>query len=379
MKKVLFSILALCGGCSMFAQERMAPGAVRPAPSTERVHSVFLNKRSNDLSAARTTTINTADTLYLYNNYDSLLFDSAALYGYGLVTPADSGYVFGINAYGDNGFAEYFYPGYQSDTSVDIIGVYSSWGGTVNPNSTNTITFNLWAIDTTVYQITNTIYLAGLPGTVFASSQAVPFKSLSLTPGTATLTYFTTPVPNIMTDFFLGYTVASYSFSTTNGDTIGLRSTPDGTGFGPGYYQTDGQGDTLYYSQNAVHTTSGSWLDGYVDIGKDVNLSLLPIYFIDPNTSVKGVTKSNLTVFGCAPNPAVNNTNIRLSVQQNTDVTIQVVDAMGRTMTTIQQSGLTAGQHTINVDTEGWPAGNYVYVAHTSDGSAIASQLTVVR
>jgi len=377
MKKLLCLFLAATA-VNMVHAQRVAPNSVRPVPSATRVHS-SLTSANAPFGVAKTTTVITTDTMFLQNNYDTLLFQNSELYAYGVVTPADSGYTFGTNAYGDNGFAEYFYPGYLSDTSIEIIGVVSDWGGVVNPASTNSITFKLWNIDTNIYSYSTNNYITSLPGTVFANSQAVPLTSLTINnTNVPTVTYFNTPVPNIMSGFFLGYTI-NYSYSALNGDKIGLRSTPDGTGYGPGYYQTDGQGDTLYYSQNAVYTTVGTWLDGYLDLYRDVNLSLLPIYFIDPTTSVKGVTKNNLTMFGCYPDPAINSTNIQYSLQQPADVTIQIVDAAGRAMTTIQQPAQTTGNHIVNVPTTSWPAGNYVYIARTSTGAAIASQLTVTK
>ncbi len=378
MKKLLCILLAATAGTTTVVAQRVALNSVRPVPSATRVHSSVTSANA-PFGSAKTTNVITTDTMFLQNNYDSLLFQNSALYAYGVVTAADSGYTFGTNAYGDNGFAEYFYTGYQPDTSIEIIGVVSDWGGVVNPASTNSITFKLWNIDTTIYNYNTNNYITGLPGTVFATSQAVPLTSLVInSSNTPTVTYFNAPVANIMASFFLGYTI-NYTYSALNGDKIGLRSTPDGTGFGPGYYQTDGQGDTLYYSQNAVYTTSNTWLDGYLDLYRNVNLSLLPIYFIDPTTSVKGVTKSNLTMFGCYPNPTINSTNIQYSLQQPADVTIQIVDAAGRTMTTIQQPAQATGSHVVNVPTTAWPAGNYVYIARTSTGAAIASQLTVMK
>lgn len=383
MKKVLFSLLAVCATCTVFAQ-RVVPGTNRIlSTATARILSVPAPKGSNSLSLGKTTAM--FDSLDLYNNYDSLLFQSSALYGYGVKTPNDSGFVFGMNAFGDNEFAEYFAPGYNTasmgDTSITIIGVYSAWGGKVNPNSTHSVTFNLWSVDTAINAdpdgYTN-IYLTGTPGSILGSSQSVPLTALNLNAGAATLTYFTNPIANLYKDFFLGYSI-SYTFTADNNDTVGLRSTPNGTGSGTGFYEADGQGDTAYFSQNAVRTNQGTWLDGYIDLNLNVNLSLLPIYDINTATNVNGVTKSNLTVFSCAPNPAINNTNIRYSLQQNADVTIQVLDAAGRTMTTIQQPAQTTGPHVVNVATANWPTGNYVYLARTSTGAAIASQLTVIK
>jgi hypothetical protein len=373
MKTVFFSLLALCAGFTVSGQ-RMVPGTAKAAPSAARVHTISKQVTTGTLPWGKTT----ADTMTLYNNYDSLLFQSSALYGYGVARPVDSGYVFGMNAYDDNSFAEYFFAPYQPDTTIKIIGVYSAWGGTVAANSTNTLTFKVWSIDTTLYQLNSKSYITGTPANVIGSSQAVRFTSLNLTPGTATITYFTPPIANIQGDFFLGYTVA-YSFTASSGDTIGLRSTPDGAGIGSGYYQTDGQGDTIYFSQNAVYTSSGKWLDGYVDLGKNVNLSLVPLYSMGYAASVKGVTQNNLTEFGLSPNPAIKSTSLHISLQQNADVTVQVVNAAGRTMATIQQPGLAAGAHIINILTSTLPAGNYVCVARTNTGAIIASQLTVLK
>src|SRR4051812_46289856 len=124
MKKVLFSVLAVCACVTVFAQQRMAPGTTRPAPSLTRMHS--RTAPISDRRPAPSAKI-IMDTLALYNNYDSLLFQSSAVYKYGILH--DSGFVFGMNAYSDNEFAEYFYTGFGGDTSVEIIGVYSAWAG----------------------------------------------------------------------------------------------------------------------------------------------------------------------------------------------------------------------------------------------------------
>ena len=98
-----------------------------------------------------------------------------------------------------------------------------------------------------------------------------------------------------------------------------------------------------------------------------------------PSASISGVTRKDLTFFGNYPNPAVNSTNIKFSLAAATDVTIYITDMSGRTINTISQAGLAAGEHTVPVSTENMPAGNYIYLVRTGTGSGIASKLTVAK
>lgn len=378
MKKVIITSLSLLLCAQGFAQttagvKRNTVANTANLQGKERVKTFIVNP-NNQLAK---TTGTYSDTLNYYNNYDSLLFANSVAYSYG--TNADSGYLFGMNAFGDNGFAEYFSVNYPNDTSVQVIGVMTDWAGTVKPTSTNSITFQGWTVDTTVTNIGGNYYVTGLPGTSFATSQAVPLTQLTVNnPAVKTITYFNTPISNIKTSSFLGYTV-NYSPTALNGDTIGLRSTPNGTGFGIGaYYVPAGTSDTVLYSQNAVFN-GGSWIDAFLYLNTSVNLSIVPIFRFYSTVGVQAVTKKNLTFFGNYPNPAVSSTNISFSLAQPADVTLTIMDMNGRVLNTIAQKALSTGAHIIPVATGNLAAGNYVYAMRTSDGASLASQFTIVK
>ena len=91
------------------------------------------------------------------------------------------------------------------------------------------------------------------------------------------------------------------------------------------------------------------------------------------------MTKNGITFYGNFPNPAVNNTNIQFSIATATHVTITITDMAGRTINTIQQNNLTAGQHIVPVNTRDLSAGDYLYIIRTANGSGMASKMTISK
>ncbi len=139
---------------------------------------------------------------------------------------------------------------------------------------------------------------------------------------------------------------------------------------------TDTLVDTVVNVQNATLTSDGNWHDNYTDNDSIYNdLAIFPIVVISAPDGVKGITKKNLTFYGCYPNPASNNTNIKLSLTKSADITIQIMDMNGRILSTITQSNLATGEHIIPVSTSALPAGDYLYFIHTSGGDGVASKL----
>jgi hypothetical protein len=55
------------------------------------------------------------------------------------------------------------------------------------------------------------------------------------------------------------------------------------------------------------------------------------------------------------------------------------MDMTGHSINTISESGLSAGEHIVPVNTSALPAGNYLYIIHTSGGDGIASKMTVIK
>jgi len=394
MKKFFFLVISIAlGNVGMAQTDKIEStndyrGSARIVTG-DRSSISLLDKSKQTGLAAKTTGL--SDTLEYLTNNDTLLFDSSVAYTLGSST--DSGYAFGTNAAGIMGYAEYFSFPFSSDTTLQILGVLSYWHGTVSPTSTKTIAFELWYTDTTelipdaLYNLQNpgaTDSISWLPGATAAYSQSVSILNLGIgssgNPDTVKITYFPTPWTNINANFNLGYEI-NYQFSSLNGDTIGLRTTLNGDGNGNtiGYYALDAYNDTVHFGSNCAETSSGVWQDLFWDFGYFLDYSLVPIIqFNSPDiTSVKGVTKNNLTFYGNYPNPATTNTNIKFALQNGADVTINVLDMLGRTVNSIQQPCLGAGDHIVNISTANFASGNYIYVVSTNTGDALAGQMSV--
>jgi len=304
--------------------------------------------------------------------------DTPTLYYAGMTT--DSGYISGTDVYGDMGFAER-YDFATGDSALNVIGVVTLFGGTVNPASTKTVTFYTWNVGPQQATTDPTVFFSGFPNLAL-DSVTVPITQLGVAiPDTAEDTfksfYFTTPTGYLNQSFFVGYHI-NYNFSALAGDTIGVYTSQDGNRASV-LYNVSGV-DTIINDQNATLYNDGTWHDNATDnFFLDNDYYIFPIVVVHDNLSVKGVTNNSLTFFGNYPNPAVSSTNIRFSLADNTDVTIIITDMNGRTVNTIQQNNLFPGEHIIPVDTRGMNAGDYIYIIHTADGDGVASKMTVVN
>ena len=326
--------------------------------------------------AAKTTAV--GDTLSLTNINAS---DTLTIYSYG----ADSGYVTGPNVYGDRGFAErYDINGH--DSSVKIIGVMSHFGGRVSASSTQTVNFKIWGLGPQI-AITASLAYNNFPLTGL-DTVTVPVTQLGIgtTVDTVKSFFFTRPTDTIQGAFFVGYDM-NYSFSTMT-DTFGLYSTKNGARTGPWYeiktniddFTNDTTYDTVINVQNATLWSDNSWHENFTqnDSIKN-NLAIYPIVIIGQPTGINSITRNNLTFFGNYPNPANGHTNIRFSLSKNADVTVTVMDMQGRTIKSQQYKAQGIGEHIVDLSTAELISGTYIYSIITSNGDAIASQMSVIK
>jgi len=317
----------------------------------------------------------TGDTLTLSNisNTDTvrMLYPSPA-----------GGYTAGTNSYNDKAFAER-YDFNHNDTSVNVIGVFACFGGHVNPSSTKSVTFKVWR-QSYRSPVGPHLYFLGFPQDLL-DSVVVPVTQL----GVGTLKKFMFPYPTdfITGGFFVGYSI-DYDYLGLAGDTIGLTSSIKGHRTTPHYNvkYTIGTGgdttaaDTFIVVQNATRWADGLWRDNYTQNDSLNNdLAIFPIVLIGHANEVKGITHNQLTLFGAFPNPADDNTNIRFTLQNATDVTISVTDMSGRTVLSGQPMQLSSGEHTSPVNTSSLPAGDYLYIITTSAGDGMAGKMSVSR
>ena len=320
--------------------------------------------------AVQRTTAVFHDSLVLTNLHTT---DSLKLYYASSHT--DSGFFAGTNGYGFTAFAErYDFNG--ADSSIEILGVLSLFGGTVNPASTKTLTFRAWNVGPVATSSRPTLSFSGFPGTQLDSVN-VGITHLGITDTSVSYTahYFTTPTAYLTTSFFVGYSI-NYNFSALAGDTIGLYTSKIGQRTS-NIINISG-GDTTVNDVNVTFDTS-FWYDNGYNLKTNNNYLIFPIVNTKSSLGFKGVTRNDFTFFGNYPNPAVNSTNIKFSLAKSTDVTIVITDMSGRTINTITQSDLGIGEHIIPVETNNMAPGNYIYAIHTAAGDGIASTMTVVK
>ncbi len=364
MKKVLLLSIGAAMSFGAFAQS--ASKVARIGKTTNAQAGVA---RSHN----RTSAIGSVDTLGHISSTDTL-----AAY----IAGADSGYCAGIDVYEDMGFAERF-DFSTADSSLQVLGVIALFAGNVNPASTHTAVFKVWSAGAKVSAgITGRpfVFESGFPNTVLAS-QSVPFTQLGVggvNSDTPKIHMFATPTAYLNKSFFVGCTI-NYTWATLAGDTVGLYSNLNGERT-TAVYTVSGT-DTIINNKNATQYSDASWHDNATD-----NFQLYYNYFLFPivrvgaaNLSVSGVQRNDLTFFGNYPNPAVNSTNIKFSLATANDVTISVSDINGRTVSTIKEINLSAGEHIVPVSTTDLAAGEYIYVVRTATGNGIASKMTVIK
>ncbi len=294
------------------------------------------------------------------------------------------GYVTGTNFWGDIAFAERYDHTDDSGRNMQVIGLFALFSGHVMPSSGKTVTFTVW--DEGAKQIISaTRSFRGFPDNIL-NTLTVPVTNLGIGATVDTLKqfYFATPTLNFYSSFFIGYSIG-YNYSTLAGDTLGLASTLDGDRFPLVDYTLsynvsafDTTLDTVFNVQNAVMQTDSVWYDNYAQNDSiRNNLAIYPIVISGSPASVKGITRNNLTFFGNYPNPATDNTSIRFSLAANTDVTVQLMDMAGRTLSTVKENNLSTGEHIISLNTSQLPAGEYVYLLRTSGGDGIAGKIII--
>ena len=78
------------------------------------------------------------------------------------------------------------------------------------------------------------------------------------------------------------------------------------------------------------------------------------------------------------PNPATDKATVDFTISENSTVKVDVYDAMGRIVSTINEQSYNKGSHKVVINTATLPAGVYSIKMQTSTGS-LSHQLTVVK
>jgi len=388
MKKLLLfsAALAVAGG----AAAQQAEFTRQVAPSRQAIRSF-----PTEESAAKTAGLSDTGfyTLSLYipkntsNIYTRQIFDTSTGARVDRAFPLDSGFYFGLNRFQNRGYAEQMYFRYKPDTTLRILGVRTLFNGRVQITSTKALTFAIWRKGAEsaagVKKFNEGLPTIPLVQTVIAASRI----GVNANTGFDTFKnfFFTAPLALAAqdSDFYVGYTMPAYTWTALAADTFGMRSSRGGYGFGVGsYLRGNGNLDTIHGNQNVYMTSAGAWRDNYWDYGLNRNLSIIPIVQLNSaniNSIGDGLTRGGLTFAGNFPNPASTNTTIRFAIARAAEVSVEISDMAGRVLRRQSAGKLGAGEHNLPISVADLPAGNYVYMLTTSEGDAMAAQMTVVR
>lgn len=370
MKKVLLLAITASISTLSFAQKFVA---TKTMPVVE---SIGFKQLAPAGTAAKLTAV--GDTVYQTHINTAAGADTLSYYTY----LNDTGALFGYNAFGDKGFAErYDINGVSA--SYKVIGVYALFGGTVQSGSTKTVDFNCWTVGPKA-AITSTINNSGMPATSLATVNK-PITSLGIGTGTsggdvATMHYFPTPTAYLSDTFFIGYT-CTYTWTSLGGDTIGLYSNLDGER-SESAVTTMVVGDTTLNNVAVTQNSAGTWQDNTFFTGVFNNMAIFPLMVVGPGSGVgveASITRKDFTFYNVYPNPANNTTNVKIALANAAEVTVDIMDALGKNVSTVNAGRLSAGDHSIAVNTANLAAGNYIYLIRTSTGNGIATQVTIAK
>jgi len=352
----------------------------------QKVNVIHASKQVNALANLANITATTGLTSYKQTAYGDTVYmthiassDTVTLYYL-----SDSGFVAGMDAYGDQGFAErYDFSG--ADSTVKVIGVIARFGGSVTPSSTKTVTFKVWNAAQKAVSVRPTLFNSGLPGTILASKSAkfteLGVSSVDTVSDSAKLFLFPFPTPFLMQSFFIGYTVYYTWGNGMTGDTVGLYSNKKGERTAPSYtvYSTE---DTTINNLNVTQYADNSWHDNAVDNFEiSNNLYIFPVIVVGATVTgvASGIQRKDFTFYGSYPNPANNSVTIKMALAKNTDVSIEIMDINGNIIRTIKQDNLQAGEHNIPVETSAMAEGDYIYLIRTGSGDGVASKMTIIK
>ncbi len=370
MKKTLLLTIAALITLSSYAQYNIQRNTNKSAIEFGAYKN--LNEQSNQMYAAKSTAV--GDTFSI-SHFSS--GDTSTVYSF----LNDSGFVVGMNAFEDQGFAER-YDVDPVDSTIKVLGVVALFSGSFMPSTTQTVSFHVWSEGAKSGAFRPTIFNSGLPSTSLTSgSRSITQLGIGLgsDPDTAKAHVFATPTGYLTDNFFVGYTI-SYTWAGTAGDTIGLYTNKDNDRDEVGYTVVSASDTTL----NNLNVTQGSdnvWRDNGSGLyGLFNNLYIFPIVKIGAGTgSVHGITRKDFTFYGNYPNPANNSTNVKIALAHTSDVTIEIMDLTGKHVSTINKENLTAGEHSIPVNTSDFASGEYIYSVRTSSGAGIASKFVVIK
>lgn len=186
----------------------------------------------------------------------------------------------------------------------------------------------------------------------------------SITPGSAAVFTFSTPVSVSAGNFFA--TIEAPVIGGATHDSLAILSTKVGCS----------TTDSLSWELETVNNNAGTWYSYTTNLGANIDLLIFPV--IDIPTGVNSVAKGDLNLFASFPNPAANEVTINFGLNKASKVEIEIYDITGKLINTIKLNQLEAGNHSSKIDVSNLNSGVYMYGVK-SESAQIFSKFTVAK
>lgn len=139
----------------------------------------------------------------------------------------------------------------------------------------------------------------------------------------------------------------------------------------------DGTNTSLVFNLNTANDSGVDDYDMIVFKDKlyftgDNGVSGLELYsFTDPNLGINNVGfKASVTI---APNPTSGDANLTIELEQNQEMTIQLVDLSGKMVWQKSNQEFFAGQNNVNLPLSNQASGIYMYVIKDTKGRVLST------
>ncbi|MFN3342890.1 MAG: T9SS type A sorting domain-containing protein [Flavobacteriales bacterium] len=260
------------------------------------------------------------------------------------------GYVTGTNTYADMKKGQQ----YNIATGTTVSGVIVQYYMTnaSNPN-----------ISVTSHPVTS-----GVPAiSPSATTGSVALGSLPVISGGIGFNNFTFASAVAMS----GDVVFAVNIPSTAGDTLAVVSTKDNCA---------AAGDLSWelWDNSGAPTWSTLADNWQISSGNPLNVDLAIYPIVNTPTGVYGLSKNGLAITAAYPNPANGLINLGYSLENASKVTIEIMDAMGRVINTIDLGTVVAGENRYIFDASNLAVGNYYYSISTGS-SKLVNRFTVVK
>ena len=263
---------------------------------------------------------------------------SLAVYVQDAVTPYDSGYICGQNAWLDKEKAM-MYTGVANGTVSDVFVLYALKGGTTGNTSVKIYSSN-----------------AGAPGTLLGTSATKVKSAIDTTNHGVNFNnkyHFTTPV-SASADFFVSVVLPTGFTNATN--TLAIWSST---------YTCTANTEYEMWSDN-------SWNDFLTVYGSNIDMAIFPIVCTTVGNQEYALLENNVHIF---PNPASDQFTVLFTGEKQKDVQINIYNAVGSLVKSISSNDMTDN---VVIDMNNVAKGIYIVNIKTQEGSVI-KKLSLIK